>query len=482
MKKGIIIFWIFTIPALWAQNLQDTEMLKNIHPKILRFESHLKCNPARFEKFLYHLKHPNSLRQKILQKKFLYEPSGIVHMAASPKWKQIGPFGGNVVGLCFNPNRTKEMYAVTYSSFTGPSIIYRSTNSGKNWKRITTVSRACFDVDMDPIDPETIYALSAYGMLKSTDRGKTWDEYPFGEYADGAYGNMCIDPVNPDNIYVAGSHMYNTSTEDTCMAILMSRDGGKTWTIEEKEATTQLGRMYFIAGDPSDPNTLYTGGSYTFGLAYYYKIYKTTNAGLTWTDITGSIIGRPEAIAIDSTNPNKIYVSTRWRIYRSSDGGNSWQKNNGYGFGTSIAVDSLNPNIIYAGHDENCYVSSDGGENWTEYTKGLYGESNKLLAVDGKVYFCSNLGIYYSKNKGKNWNNRHGGIKAMIITALQAAPSTRNIMYAGCLGRSFFRSTNFGRTWKKKSAFINCEGIDVRCVAVNPHDADNIYAVLTEGG
>jgi photosystem II stability/assembly factor-like uncharacterized protein len=259
------------------------------------------------------------------------------------------------------------------------------------------------------------------------------------------------------------------------MAVIRSKNGGKSWSKKKFKAISETGQLTCIAMDPDNPNILYSGGSYIKGSDYFYGFYKTTNAGQKWKDITGVISSTAQAIAIDTTDTNKIYVATNWNIFRSSNGGKSWAKNTRYAYGNSIAIDSIHPNIIYAAYDRYCLVSTDRGNEWTSYSLGLYGNSNELHAEVGQIYNCSTAGIFASISQGMVWTTSHKGIKASVINALKAAPSSRNVMYVKCAGTGFFRSQNRGKSWKKFGNFSFCDSII--SIAVNPEDAHCLYAL-----
>jgi photosystem II stability/assembly factor-like uncharacterized protein len=381
--------------------------------------------------------------------------------------------------MSINPINKEEMYALTYSAFDGPSMVYRSTDEGKNWKLKAILNRPCFDIALDPSNPDTLFLLSAYWILKSTDKGKTWEESYLGDQVDASYGEICITPNDPDRIYVAGSYLYNTENEKKCMAIIMSKNGGKKWKVKKFKKTSETGQFTCMTMHPEDPTVLYSGGYFIKGSEYHYRFYKTTNAGQKWKDITGIISSIPEAIAVDTSNPDRLYVATNWNIFRSADGGKSWAKNARYAYGDSIAVDPINPNVIYVGHDRFCLVSTDGGHEWTSYSLGLYGASNELHAVEGKIFNCATSGIFSSISQGMVWTTTHKGLKASVIDALKLAPSARNIIYVRCPGTGFFKSQNRGRTWKKFGNFDFCESIIN--IAVSPQDAHSLYA-LSAGG
>src|SRR6476619_4840724 len=170
-------------------------------------------------------------------------------------------------------------------------------------------------------------------------------------------------------------------------------DAGRTWTpIFDSQPTGSIGA---IAIAPSDPRVIYVGsgeGLQRPDLSVGDGIYKSTDAGATWTHLGLRDGQQIPQIIVDPRNPNRLFVAVLGHpygpneergIYRSTDGGQSFQKvlykdvNTG---GNDVDIDPSNPNIVYAtlweerqGPWENAvwrgtgggiYKSTDGGSTW----------------------------------------------------------------------------------------------------------------------
>src|SRR5271167_4101506 len=160
-------------------------------------------------------------------------------------------------------------------------------------------------------------------------------------------------------------------------------DYGRTWNpIFDAEPTQSIGA---IAVAPSDPNIIYVGsgeGLHRPDLSVGNGIYKSTDAGKTWTHLGLENAQQIPALAVDPHDPNRVFAavlghpygpSAERGIFRSADGGVTWQKvlykdeNTG---GSDIAMDPSNPNVLYAGlwevrqgpwEDGNIFSGSGGG-------------------------------------------------------------------------------------------------------------------------
>src|SRR5437868_3358096 len=141
-----------------------------------------------------------------------------------------------------------------------------------------------------------------------------------------------------------------------------SDDYGRTWNpIFDQQPTQSIGAIAVAA---SDPNVVYVSsgeGLHRPDLSVGNGIYKSTDAGKTWTHLGGLTDGQQiPALAVDPRDPNKVFAavlghpygpSPERGIYRSADGGQSWQRviakdeNTG---GTDVEIDPSNPDVVYA--------------------------------------------------------------------------------------------------------------------------------------
>src|SRR6478736_5402432 len=252
-------------------------------------------------------------------------------------------------------------------------------------------------------------------------------------------------------------------------------DYGRTWNpIFDDQPTGSIGD---IAVAPSNPNVIYVGsgeGVQRPDLSVGDGVYKSTDAGKTWKNVglkDGQQIG---GLAIDPKDENKIFVAvlghpyganTERGVYRSKDGGATWEKvlykdeNTG---AVQVTIDPNNSNIVYAdlwaarqgpwengqwqGPESGLYKSTDGGTTWKKLTKGLPTVEQGL----GRIGFC-------------------------------IAPSNSNRMYAtvdaGDYG-GIYRSDDAGESWTRVSADGRhwSRGSDFAEVKVHPKNPDIVFS------
>ncbi len=247
---------------------------------------------------------------------------------------------------------------------------------------------------INPQNPAIVYAGAATGgVFKSSDRGATWNPI-FDEQAVLPIGDIAIDPNNPNILYIGTGEANGGHNNFPGAGVFKSTDAGATWQLAGLEKTASIGRIVI---DPLNSNRVYVAaaGAY-FGAGPDRGVYRSTNAGQTWekalfiNDSTGAI-----DLVIDPKNPATLFAAAWQRvrrhnradldgessgIYRSRDGGNTWQRlgvvNGLPGPASNIgriglAICASQPQNLYALYIiantyGGLYRSRDGGDGWTQ--------------------------------------------------------------------------------------------------------------------
>ncbi len=398
---------------------------------------------------------------------------GGIWAAAETPWNMIGPPGGDVRGIAVNPLDSREMYAAVYSI---PAQIYKSDDSGQNWRLIALLNTSLNAISIAPSSPNIVYVLGFTSVFKSADRGVTWKEYPLGASRFGDSGEIAVSRSNADLVYACGYYSY--SPNKSCMAVFKSSNGGESWSTISLSSSSIAGDSFSLAVDPTDHTVLYVGGYDYEGSMGTGRLFKSVNGGNDWTVITGSILGNPEAIAIDAANPSRIFVGSTWGVFRSDDGGQSWSSAGINSAVTALAIDSSNPDIVFAGSTGTCYRSTDGGGNWSTYRTGLRGDCRGLYEVSGEILYASSAGVYRSSDRGISWRESRTGFVASQVPTLAVASDLPNILYTAVKSDGYFKSDTFGLIWERLPDFGDCD--DVRKIGVDPTNADRV--VVLSGG
>jgi len=390
-------------------------------------------------------------------------------------WTQIGPQGGNIPGLARNPKSPNELYAVSYSG-----RVFRSSNNGSNWTRTAIINDYLQDVEVNPKIPTTVCVLGSNALYKSENRGGTFTRIPFDTAFQAYNGKMAVHPTDPKIIYVAGNYYSNQKYH---LAVAKTVNGGTKWTYKKWDATPNWPYGRSIAICAKSPSTVYFCGYYYTGSGTTARVYRSSNSGGTWKNVTPAFLNGTwnyaESLAVDPKNPNKAYLSCytnnnyRSLIAQTSNSGSSWtyQAAPFYMDTYTIVIDKTKPGTLYAGgfnqsSKPTCFTSVDGGANWTELQTGLFGRASDILVSGSTIHFASNAGIFRSTDGGANFAAAHKGIKATDIPSFALLPSSSGArqgasgtLYAAAGSYGNFKSTNGGGTWTQLCDFQGSNAI-----------------------
>ena len=226
-------------------------------------------------------------------------------LLAGLRWRSIGPanMSGRVTDIEGLPSPSKTFYVAAATSG-----IWKTTNNGITFKPIWDEERVVSmgDIAIAPSDSMTIWAGTGEedsrnsispggGIYKSTDGGESWEFMGLKETQ--AIGRIVVHPTNKDIVYVAAlGHPWGANEE---RGLYKTTDGGRTWQ-KSKFVSDEAG-FVDIAMHPRDPNTLFASSWERVRGPYFLQsggpgsaLWKTTDAGATWTEVKGG--GFPETM------------------------------------------------------------------------------------------------------------------------------------------------------------------------------------------
>ena len=320
-----------------------------------------------------------------------------------------------------------------------------------------------------PQQPNVFYiGVNNGGVWKTTDFGRTWDPI-FDDQPTGSIGDVAVAPSDPNIVYVASGEGIQRPDLSVGDGIYRSSDAGHTWTHLGLAAGQQMGGLSI---DPHDPNRVFV-----------------------------AVLGHPYG-----PNPER-------GVYRSVDGGKTWEKvlykdeNTG---AVQVTIDPVNPQIVYAdlwagrqgpwengswnGPNSGLFKSTDGGTTWHQLTQGLPTPAQGL----SRIGFCiapsdpSRLyatveaaaygGIYRSDDGGESWkklnsDQRFWG-RGDDFAEIKADPKNKDIVYTADV--VVWKSIDGGMSW---NAFKGAPGgDDYHRLWINPDHPEVMLVICDQGG
>jgi photosystem II stability/assembly factor-like uncharacterized protein len=374
-------------------------------------------------------------------------------------WEAIGPFGGPLADIAIAPSNEAVLYAASYKD---PATVVKSTNGGANWIILDTLSNYIYDIAVDPTNSLIAYYASYRCIFKTTNGGASWTTISLSnDYIQG----IAIDPGSPLTVYAVGRTSYSTYP---VMAFFKSTNGGTSWSTTPLH-TVYNGGALCIALNPSSPSTIYVGGYYYCSPYNYPKVYKSTNGGTNFSDVSSGFStagNQVNSLAVHPTNSNYVYATTFYEgIYRTIDGGGSWSKVLSQALLSCVITTQTSPTHVYVGGDTLIYKSTNSGTTWFIAGSGYggtYKMSRSLAASQtqaGVVYTADNRGCFKTTNGGSSWFDSNYGMALAHIASFSVAPSAAATVYTEFEEVCTFKTTDSGGLWAMLPATLECGSI-----------------------
>jgi photosystem II stability/assembly factor-like uncharacterized protein len=307
----------------------------------------------------------------------------------------------SIWSLAIRPDRPATIYAGTYAEG-----VYRSTNGGRLWQPAANAGLAARQfvwVWANPRNPAQIYAQSLGQLFRSLDGGATWSDFATDIQPPYALGWVEFDRRNPHILYVGGNAGVFRSQDDGATwsrfkldvlahnmlavdartllvgaqyGLFRSTDAGRTWRSVLDDSIPPLDNDFYVGrnilwmkSDPADPRTIYArADDYVvhFGSGFSYLV-RSTDGGATWHPLRLF-----DVVEIEPGHPRTLYAADADRVFKSLNGGDTWQPLGALPHATDLEADPRAPGTLYAGTtQQGVYRSTDGGLTWAPLNAGL---------------------------------------------------------------------------------------------------------------
>ncbi|MEH3107849.1 MAG: hypothetical protein PGN09_11390 [Sphingomonas fennica] len=346
--------------------------------------------------------------------------------------------------------------AQTYDAAQWSGLRYRQVGPWRGG-RVTTVTGV-------PAEPRTFYmGTVGGGVWKTTDAGNRWTNLTDGQIAVGPVGAVAVADTDPNIVYAGTGSSKIRSNVSIGKGIYKSVDAGKTWTFT---GLKDVGQIATIRINPKNPDEVFVAST---GDPFKYTkergVYRTRDGGKTWKKVffLNERLGAAD-IEFQADDPSILYTAM-WHGLRQP-----WS-------------------IISGGTEGGLYKSTDGGDTWKKLggglPTGLFGRANVGVsaAAPNTLYALIEAkpgpGLYRSDDAGATWTLVNGETRLVTrpfyYTTLGVDPNDVNTVFVGNEG--WFKSTDGGKTFATRPTPHG----DNHDVWINPRDS-RLMVQANDGG
>ncbi|MBV9926074.1 MAG: hypothetical protein JOZ96_13735 [Acidobacteria bacterium] len=417
-----------------------------------------------------------------------YEQDGF----AALRWRLVGPHrAGRVTAVAGVPGNP----AVYYMSTPGGGV-WKTTDGGIVWNPVFDAARVSSvgALALAPSNPDIVYVgtgeeTEGDGVYKSTDGGATWTNVGLRETR--YINSIIVDPRDPEVVLVGS---FGDPLSGVARGVYRTTDGGKSW--RQVLSTGERAGVADMCAAPGDPRTIYaaayigrSGTQNDKRLPAESQIYKSTDGGETWRELSGR--GLPEKSrgrigVAPAPKPGRVYAVMNQGFFRSDDGGETWARSTtdarvvgSWFFGRTFA-DPRDPETVYV-MQTSTYRSVDGGKTFEAFKGTPSGEDDHVLWIDPsntrRMLMGTDQGATLTLDGGRTWSlwyNQPTGQFYHVITddgfPYYAYAAQQDSGSVAVPARSDYGRITF-RDWFSTGAF------ESGYIAPDPRDPNLVYSV-----
>ncbi len=424
-----------------------------------------------------------------------------------------------VLGLGFGGSLMDYKIDQTGRTWVGVDVsgLYYSDDRGKQWHLANNqpVNEHISEIFVHPEDPNLVILGVRGGILRSEDRGQSWEDVRQGLPDHVLTGKMsiaivsiCTDPFNTDILYAAMGDRREASKVgmDSGEAkygrglIFKSEDRGKSWINLREEYSTNIPEManiFAITASNQFEGTLFAASS--------RGLYRSQDAGLSWRRMSRLPHQKVLNVVLDPRDNNRVFVTidseaNGYGVYFSDDLGNTWEaRNNGLPERHNgqpiqpyhLLMNPKDPATMYVGGTENgaIWKTTNGGEKWSNVYTGRvrdqgwfsYGTGYlkaygfDISPTDPEYLIAGEHWSHKTENGGGDWYNvyssnsspyTNNGIDFTVSDVVEASPYVDGLVLMGQYDNGLYLSRDGGKTWENKHHEMRKDGTSSWLVSV----------------
>jgi photosystem II stability/assembly factor-like uncharacterized protein len=356
-------------------------------------------------------------------------------VTAALQWRLLGPFRGGWATMAEGVPSQPDTF---YFGAAGGGV-WKTTDAGRTWQSLFDQQpvAAIGALAIAPSNPQVLYVGTGQvaarydigagnGVYRSADGGVSWQHV--GLTDSRHIGKILVDAQHPDTLLVGAlGHYFGPSHE---RGVFRSTDGGQHWqqTLSINDDTGVVD----MAADPANPQLVYAAAwqvrNYPW-LSYFQPnagpgsgLYRSADGGISWKRVNGHgwPTGALARIGVATASGNRVYAvvndagaPAQSGLYRSDDGGASWQQVSHEGwlandYFSRLTVDPNDRNRLYSA-GQSIRRSDDGGNSWEVFKGAPGGDDYHYLWIDPqdtrRMIAASDQGAVVSVNGGRSWGS-----------------------------------------------------------------------------
>ncbi len=378
----------------------------------------------------------------------------------SSTWERLGPFGGEIRGVTWDPDRPGVVYGI------GTGGVAKSTDSGRTWNELAARG-SCGETEVlvHPLNPDHLYVKDCFQLRQSTDAGVSWSSRNISPASNQGMGYQWGWPtvIDPQDQAVVWSQMQLYDSGGWRLGLLRTADEGATWTFAPYPSGVSNAQSVMVL--PTMPQRILVAATSSSGTQREQILYSDDNGG-NWGVAYETAAGQYSSLRRLVRDPltGTVLVagvirdgSQSYALLRSSDSGATWQ-----GVVVPEAYDGFTwieslGGTAYASAGSTLWTSADDGVSWQRAT-ALPGYANPRggAMVPGRpeqLMMGSAEGLFLTADGGQTWESRNAGLIWWDLQQVLVDPGDHRTLYLQANG-PVFSSHDAGATWTRLS--VSC--------------------------